>query len=152
MLAADADTALAAIGPACVAGVGIGAYVALLLAGGRPDQVAGALLAAGPGLAGAGAIPDFDGPFAATPDPQPHTEPAGRPDQPRTDPDVRLLDLDFRPDDYVETFARAAKQIVLLEDGSRPAWWETTRRTGAVRAVKGNFATGLAELARCIAV
>lgn len=149
ILAGDADMALEAVGPACIAGVGVGAYVALLLAGGRPDQVAAALLAPGRGLAGAGAIPDFDAPFDGAPDPQPHSELGGRPRQPRTDPDVRCLELDFRPVDYIATFAAAAKQLVLLEDdAARPPWWETARGTGNVRSVRGDLAAGLAELAR----
>src|SRR5215472_13184865 len=54
VLMADADAALAAIGPATVVGRGVGAYVALLIAGARPRLVRGAVLCDGPGLQGGG--------------------------------------------------------------------------------------------------
>lgn len=50
---ADADHALAYLERAVLVGRGLGAYVALLVGGARPDVVRGAVLAAGPGLAGA---------------------------------------------------------------------------------------------------
>ena len=68
ILMGDADTALAHLGPATVAGRGVGAYVALLIAGARPQLVRGAVLADGPGLAGGGtgptswAVVTIDGP------------------------------------------------------------------------------------------
>ncbi len=58
ILLADADAALGALtvddpdGAITVLGRGLGAYIALLLAGARPTQVHGAILADGPGLAG----------------------------------------------------------------------------------------------------
>ena len=52
---ADADVALAELGTATLVGRGLGAYVALMLAGARPQLVRGAVLCDGPGLAG-GAI------------------------------------------------------------------------------------------------
>ena len=60
LLAGDADTAIAEVGAAAIAGAGIGAYVALLLAGGRRASVPAALLLPGRGLEGGGAAPDFD--------------------------------------------------------------------------------------------
>ena len=51
-LMADADAALAHLGCATIVGRGLGAYVGLLLAGGRPLQVRGVILLDGPGLAG----------------------------------------------------------------------------------------------------
>ena len=45
------------LGPATLHGRGLGAYVALLTAGARPDLVRGAVLDDGPGLAGGGAEP-----------------------------------------------------------------------------------------------
>ena len=62
LLAGDADAALAQIGHATLAGAGIGAYVALLLAGARPEHVPAALLLPGAGLEGGGAAPDFENP------------------------------------------------------------------------------------------
>ena len=57
MLLADADTALRHLGEATVLGRGLGAYVALLLAGARPDAVRGAILFDGPGILGGGTGP-----------------------------------------------------------------------------------------------
>ena len=57
MLMADADAALGALGEATVVGRGIGAYVAVLLAGARPTAVRGAILRDGPGLVGGGITP-----------------------------------------------------------------------------------------------
>ena len=54
LLMADVDQALAHLGTVTLHGRGLGAYVALLAAGGRPNAVAGAILADGPGLAGGG--------------------------------------------------------------------------------------------------
>ena len=54
---ADADAALARLSQATLLGRGLGAYVALLLAGSRPLGVRGALLCDGAGLAGGGAEP-----------------------------------------------------------------------------------------------
>ena len=49
ILLADADVALAELGAATLVGRGLGAYVALMLAGARPQQVRGAVLCDGPG-------------------------------------------------------------------------------------------------------
>ena len=48
-LVADADVALARLGEATLLGSGLGAYVALLLAGSRPTTVRGAVLTDGRG-------------------------------------------------------------------------------------------------------
>src|SRR5690606_42068802 len=56
-LMGDVDAALAHLGPCTVHGRGLGAYVALLIAGARPTLVRGAVLADGPGLAGGGPNP-----------------------------------------------------------------------------------------------
>ncbi|MEM8904414.1 MAG: alpha/beta hydrolase, partial [Actinomycetota bacterium] len=72
-LMADADAVLAEVGAVTVLGRGVGAYVALLLAGARPDAVRGAVLTAGPGLAGGGAGPT-DNPVADVA-PGPHRAP-----------------------------------------------------------------------------
>jgi pimeloyl-ACP methyl ester carboxylesterase len=58
MLIGDADVALAHVGSTALAGAGIGAYVAVLLAGARPEQVPAALLLPGAGLTGGGATPE----------------------------------------------------------------------------------------------
>jgi pimeloyl-ACP methyl ester carboxylesterase len=57
VLMADAAIAIGHLGTATVAGRGLGAYIALLVAGACPDQVRGAVLLDGPGLAGGGPAP-----------------------------------------------------------------------------------------------
>jgi len=119
LLAADADVALAEIGPAMLIGAGVGAYVALLLAGGRPDLVPAALLLPGRGLAGGGPQPNWDRSSVATLDPAQH---APLPDG--CDPQCCGLENDPRPPDYAAHFGRAARRLLLFEDGSpRPPWW-----------------------------
>ena len=75
LLMGDADAALAYLNKATVVGRGLGAYVGLLLAGGRPDSVCGVILRDGPGLAGGGTssknpyIPVVDTTQPVPPDP-----------------------------------------------------------------------------------
>src|SRR5436190_14538440 len=57
ILMADADIALAELGPSTVVGRGLGAYIALLIAGARPQLVRGAVLCDGPGMFGGGTGP-----------------------------------------------------------------------------------------------
>jgi pimeloyl-ACP methyl ester carboxylesterase len=97
ILLADADAALAALGEVTVFGRGLGAYIALQLAGARATQVKGAVLCDGPGLAG-GAIGPTSQSFVALP-PRP------------TPPDpYALFELsrDLRPPDYATLFVRLA--------------------------------------------
>ena len=56
-LMGDVDLAIAHLGAVTIHGRGLGAYVGLLASGGRAEQVRGAILADGPGLAGGGATP-----------------------------------------------------------------------------------------------
>jgi pimeloyl-ACP methyl ester carboxylesterase len=142
LLAGDADAALAHVGAARLAGAGIGAYVALLLAGGRPDAVAGALLLPGPGLEGGGAAPD---PASDT-----HARWADLGAPPGgCDPAVRRLERDLRPPDYAEAFARAARRLLLAEgDFARPPWWEAVLASPSAEPTSGDLAGALARLAR----
>lgn len=96
-LMGDVDTALAHLGPCTIVGRGLGAYVALLIAGARPDLVRGAVLTDGPGLAGGGPVPPS--PYLA-PDPGPRSAP---------DP-LALAELsrDVRPPDYAFMFLTQA--------------------------------------------
>ena len=102
---ADADIALAHLGPSTVIGRGLGAYVALMLAGARPDQLCGVILLDGPGLAGGGTaaknpyIPAVDTMQKAPPDP------------------FAIADLatDVRPPNYAVKFAMLAVQHSELE-------------------------------------
>ncbi len=57
ILMADVDAALAHLGKVTVHGRGLGAYLALLIAGARPAEVRGVVLADGPGLVGGGIRP-----------------------------------------------------------------------------------------------
>jgi pimeloyl-ACP methyl ester carboxylesterase len=141
VLAGDADAALARIGPALLVGIGVGAYVALLLAGGRPDAVPGALLLPGAGLAGGGAAPDPEA------DTMSRWADLGAP-LPGCDPAVRRLERDIRPPDYAEAFAREARRLLLAEgDFPTPPWWQAIRATPTAASVPGDLASGLARLA-----
>jgi pimeloyl-ACP methyl ester carboxylesterase len=153
ILVGDADAALAEIGPAAVAGRGLGAYAALLLAGGRPDDVLAALLFPGPGLAGGSAAPDFDrDPRITLDDPAP---PASNGLQPERSTDwrvVRCCESDVRPVDYAQEFAVAARRLLLVEDGSeRPPWWNATRTAPGVNVLE-HASTGQGLLALELAV
>ncbi|CAN5583514.1 hypothetical protein BH10ACT1_BH10ACT1_28960 [soil metagenome] len=119
VLMADVDHALAHLGEATVFGRGLGAYIALLISGARPELVAGAILTDGPGLAGGG--------------PSPHSPVAVRPVGPRaTDtPDgFALVEMarDIRPGDYATQYVRQAVQLSGLDDPIslvgvvRPPW------------------------------
>ncbi len=143
LLAADADMALAAIGPAAVAGAGVGAYVALLLAGGRRDAVPAALLLAGRGLAGGGPYPRADQPLLGMFTPAAHDAlPAG------CDPLLCALDTDVRPPEYAIHYATAARCVLLHEDGgTRPPWWDAVRHVPGTRAITGDVPSALHRLA-----
>ena len=94
-LMGDADAALAHLGPCTVLGRGLGAYVALLIAGARPQLVRGVVLADGPGLAGGGPAPG-----------SPHVVQLA-PDLPGPPDPLALAELsrDLRPPDYAVSFA-----------------------------------------------
>jgi len=119
ILMADADHALAHLGAATLLGRGLGAYVALLLAGARPKEVRGAILCDGPGLSGGGPRPVT--PTVALP---PDTVLGRAPDP------FALLELarDVRPPDYATSFVRQATQLSELErpisvcSAERPDW------------------------------
>jgi pimeloyl-ACP methyl ester carboxylesterase len=119
MLMADVDIALAQLGPSTIAGRGLGAYVALLIAGARPKLVRGAVLADGPGLAGGATRPTSISIQSIDPSTVP-----GQPDP------WALTELarDVRPPDYAMTLLRQA----IMQSGLRypiavcakwkPAW------------------------------
>jgi pimeloyl-ACP methyl ester carboxylesterase len=144
--AADADIALARVGRgATVVGSGVGAYVALLLAGARAEAVDAAVLLDGAGLAGAGSAPDFK-PFK----PPPHrVEPvrATLADAAATDPAVYFSEDALRPTDYAAAFAQCAKRLVLIEDDApRPPWWIALRGLDRVQVCR----SGLADMLRIV--
>jgi pimeloyl-ACP methyl ester carboxylesterase len=94
----------------------LGAYVALLAAGARPDAVRGAILCDGPGIAGGGPAPGtpqavrVDTEAPAPPDPWALAE----------------LSNDIRPPDYAVDFARLAlanaHDPIALVAKARPEW------------------------------
>ncbi len=117
LLMADADTALTHLGEATIVGRGLGAYIALLLAGARAGRVHGTVLADGPGLSGGPSVPTSQPVISlerveSTPDPYALVE----------------LGRDLRPPDYATTFARLALQGSALDEpitvvaAFRPAW------------------------------
>lgn len=104
ILMADVDHALAHLGEVTLVGRGLGAYVALLAAGARPELVTGAILLDGPGMAGGGPSPHSPivvpiPPGTASPDPYALVE----------------LARDIRPADYATTYVRQAVQFSGLE-------------------------------------
>lgn len=129
MLMADADAALRHLGRATVLGRGLGAYIALLIAGARPDLVRGAILTDGPGLAGGGSgasspmIPAVDPNASSPPDPWALVE----------------LALDPRPPDYATSFVRQAAHLSGLENPitvsalARPEWLDAVAQEPGVQ-------------------
>jgi pimeloyl-ACP methyl ester carboxylesterase len=100
VLMADADAALAHLGPCTLVGRGLGGYVALLVAGARPALVRGAIVTDGPGLTGGGSGPSSSAPAFPGPTPE-----AAVPPDPFA---VAELSRDVRPPDYATSFARLA--------------------------------------------
>lgn len=125
IMLADADAALAALtatedGAArgvTVVGRGLGAYVALMLAGARASLVRGAVLCDGPGLHG-GAVGPTSQSFVILP-------PSPRPPDPYA---LFELSRDLRPPDYATLFVRLAVEGSGLEEPIsvaavvRPPW------------------------------
>lgn len=123
ILLGDADAALAALaesspdGHITVLGRGLGAYIALQIAGSRADQVHGAILLDGPGLAGGPTGPTSQSFFSLSPSdssPDPYA----------------LVDLgrDLRPPDYVRAFVHLAiagsdlDEPIAVSSVFRPKW------------------------------
>lgn len=141
LLLADVNVALEYLGPSTLVGRGLGAYVALLAAGARPDCVLGAVLADGPGLIGGGPQPNSY--YIAFPDPSA----SGPPDP------FALVELarDIRPPDYATAFVWLAVNASPLEypiavcAKLRPPWLE------AVVGEPGVMETTLEEALRMYA-
>jgi pimeloyl-ACP methyl ester carboxylesterase len=118
ILMADVDTVLASVGEVSIVGRGLGAYIALLIAGARPELVRGIVLADGPGIVGGGVVPgtafvsalgDFD---PRAPDPNALFE----------------LSRDVRPPDYAQEYVRQVMQFsgldrpIVVAAVNRPEW------------------------------
>lgn len=118
LLMADVDVVLADIGPATLLGRGLGAYIAVLIAGARPELVRGAVLDDGPGLQGGAYGPTSSQVLVAPPGS------SGPPDP------YALLELstDVRTADYATVYARHAAersgldQPFALVARTRPPW------------------------------
>jgi pimeloyl-ACP methyl ester carboxylesterase len=118
LLMADVDVVLAELGPSTLLARGLGAYIAVLIAGARPQLVRGAVLDDGPGLHG--------GPTGPT-SPVIHVAPPGPVGPP--DPYALLeLSSDVRTPDYAVAYARHAAERSGLDQPfavvgtGRPAW------------------------------
>ena len=137
-LLADADIALAHLGPCTVIGRGVGAYVALMVAGARPELVRGAVLCDGPGLWGGASGPTSTSFHSVPP---PYVAP---------DPNA-LIDLsrDLRPPDYAALFVRLALEHSGLTEPIavaaivRPPW---------LTAVVGEVGVSVCTLTEALAV
>ena len=141
LLAGDADAALAHLGSAAVAGAGVGAYVALMLAGARSASVPAVLLLSGAGLEGAGPVPEYEAPF-------PEIEAITKSGAGSCDPLVAILDYFVRPREYAYDLAFAAQRILVAEDGSeRPPWWNAVRSCGNAEVASTDLRAALARLA-----
>lgn len=129
LLLGDADAALAALTDGddtkmiTVVGRGLGAYIALQLAGARASQVHGAVLVDGPGLAGGPTGPTSQSFFSLPTD--------------GTVPDpYALVELgrDLRPPDYATLFVRLALEgsnldhPIAVASVFRPEWLEAVAR------------------------
>jgi len=139
ILMGDVDVSLAHTGPATIVGRGLGAYIALLIAGARPKLVRGAILRDGPGLAGGSARPGT--PIVPMPDPNAVTPP---------DPFALVeLAIDVRPPDYATGFARQATHLSGLE---RPISVCTVERPDWLRAVVEEPGVEACELEEALAL
>ncbi|MDG1959762.1 MAG: alpha/beta hydrolase [Candidatus Binatia bacterium] len=149
LFATDVDSALEEIGPTCVAGAGLGAYVALLVAGARTEKIPGALLFPGAGLIGGGDEPSCE-PDASKLDEleQAHAD-TNTPEEIATDPRVVLAQDDIRPPDYAASFGARSQALLLAEDGkTRPGWWEVLRELPKVHETSIDRAKAFEALSR----
>jgi pimeloyl-ACP methyl ester carboxylesterase len=137
-LMGDADAAIAELGEVTVRGRGLGAWVALLVAGARPRQVRGAILSDGPGLAGGGPRPGT--PTIAWVDPRAVSPP---------DPFALVeLSRDVRPPEYAAAFVRLANELSGL---ARPVTVCAVERPDWLRAVVEEPGVEVSPLADALA-
>jgi pimeloyl-ACP methyl ester carboxylesterase len=154
ILVVDADAALHELGEAAVAGAGIGAWVALLLAGARRNRVPAAGLLHGPGFAGGPPVPD---PTVATEDLIASAEATaalteGAPDAP-PDPLAASCATDIRPLHYARSFADASRCVLLADPGAdeEPPWASEIRQASSVRGGPAEPGAMLQALASVVA-
>jgi pimeloyl-ACP methyl ester carboxylesterase len=133
LLLGDADAALDSLTGGdpthaiTVVGRGLGAYVALQIAGARASQVHGAILVDGPGLAGGPTGPTSQSFFSLPPSdhaPDPYA--------------LVELGRDLRPPDYATLFVRLAlagsslEEPIAVASVFRPEWLEAVAREHGV--------------------
>lgn len=148
----EADAAVDALGgTVAIAGAGVGAYVALLLAGARPEAVRSALLLPGIGLAGGGGEPNFDErPFASLEEWERRTREEAARYRVGTDPMVSACEHDLRPPSYAAEFAAAARALLFsasvdAEPGEIP-WWDEARSRSKGRVAPASAANAITAL------
>lgn len=131
VLMGDADMALSMTGPATVLGRGLGAYIAVMVAGARPNLVRGAILADGAGIGGGG---DKPGALVVRGVPGRATAP---------DPFALVeLSSDLRPPEYVARFAELAAEHSGLTTPiavccrSRPDWLKAVLETKGAKEME----------------
>lgn len=144
----DADAALAEAGHAHLAGQGLGAYVALLLAGARPARVPAALLLPGRGLDGGGAEPTWNESHAEL---DAHVAEVvannDRAESLALDPMLYTVETDLRPPDYARQFADAAQRLLFAPDVTPPPpWWEAARGAACAESAPADLASALEKL------
>jgi pimeloyl-ACP methyl ester carboxylesterase len=145
LLAGDVDVAVAAVGATHLVGRGLGAYLALLVAGCRPAAIRGALLLPGAGLDGGGSDLRFTD-VAARFEPFRQAHPEAQNGGP--DPLLRILSTDIRPADYARTFGERAHTLLLAEDGTpRPPWWSVLRDVPGAQPAPVDLGAALERLA-----
>lgn len=141
-LLGDADAAVEHLGEVTVVGRGVGAYIALMLIGARPESVRGVVLCDGPGLSGGGIQPGS--PFVVCPQ-----FGLGRAPDP-----FAMVELarDIRPPDYAVNFVRFAMERSQVPDPItvaavvRPEWLAAVAREPGV--VQRGVTTALAGYGR----
>jgi pimeloyl-ACP methyl ester carboxylesterase len=146
--AADADAALFEADEAFVAGFGLGAYAALLLAGARKQRVAAALLLPGRGLDGGGPAPRRDQALEVrNAEALRMLDAASALPRPAVDPLLRACETDPRPPEYARAFADAARRLLFAEDGgARPPWWQAARGAAVAEAAPADPPAALRQL------
>lgn len=134
VLMADVDAVLEHLGPCTVLGRGLGGYVALLIAGARPELVRGAIIDDGLGLIGGAAGPGSS-----------HLDLPNRLTGALSTPDpYALLELssDVRPGDYAVTFALAGANAskcsvaIAVVSRLRPIWLQAIMEQVGVEAME----------------
>jgi pimeloyl-ACP methyl ester carboxylesterase len=141
LLAGDVDVAAGEVGATHLVGRGLGAYLALLVAGSRPKAIRGALLLPGRGLDGGGAEVSFTGVAARF---EPLRQSYERAQEGGGDPILQVLDTD-----NARSFGARAQSLLLGEDGAaRPPWWEVLRDLPGVASTPLDLGSALARLAQ----